>query len=90
MLDATLKSQNSFYAKGTLPAYPLALTNARLGNKQDSLRFLEIAFNNREGDVLSLANERAFDFLRGDPEYMDLVRRAKSPGKPGGITCLWG
>ena len=82
MLEATLKSQNGFYAKGTLPAYSLALTNARLGNKQDTLRYLEIAFNNREGDLLSLGNEPAFDFLHDDPEYVDLVKRVKSPAKP--------
>ena len=82
MLEGTLKSQNRFYAQGTLPVYSLALTNARLGNKQDTLRYLEIALNNREGDLLSLANEPAFDFLHDDPEYMGVVRRAKSSPKP--------
>lgn len=82
MLEATLKSQNSFYAKGTLPAYSLALTNARLGHKQDALRYLGIASNNHEGDLLSLANEPAFDFLHDDPEYMDLLRRTQSSAKP--------
>jgi len=86
MLGATLETQNSFYVQGSLPAYCLALTYARLGNAQDSLRYLETALAKRESALPGLTNERAFDFLRDDPKYQDLVKRVQSSSKPNPLS----
>jgi len=82
MLEATLDAQDSFYVQGTLPAYSLALTYARLERTQDSLRYLETALRKRESALLALGNEEAFDYLHADPQYIDLMKRVHSSPKP--------
>ena len=81
MLEATLESQNALYARGSLPAYSLALTHARLGNKQEALRYLEIALDMRESALLALSNEPSFALLHDDPKYADLLAQIRSSPK---------
>jgi hypothetical protein len=48
--------------------------NALLGNKEQALADLRRAFNNRSGWLVFLEQEPAFDVLKGEPEFQDLVR----------------
>ncbi len=82
MLEATLQVQNSFYKDGSVPAYSLALTYARLGRKQDALRYLKIACDTRESAVLALPNQPNFDGLHDEPRYKELVARVRPAGSP--------
>ena len=75
MLNATLRAQKEFSDKGIVPAYSLAVTYARLGEKQNSLQCLRDAYDKHDSSLLFLATEPAFDFLRDDPDFIDLEAR---------------
>jgi len=82
MLEATLECQNALYERGSLPAYSLALTYARLGNKPEALRYLGIAFDQRESALLALSNEPSFALLHDERKYTDLLAQIRSSPKP--------
>jgi hypothetical protein len=75
MLKDTLRIQKQFYLKGSVPAYAVAVTCARLGKKQDAFQYLKTAFDKRESYLLYLATETAFKNLRDEPEYRTLIKR---------------
>jgi tetratricopeptide (TPR) repeat protein len=75
MLENTLLIQKQFYEKGSMPAYALAVTYARLGKKEEAFQYLETAYNKRENYLLYLAMDTAFKNLRDDPDYRTLVKR---------------
>jgi serine/threonine protein kinase/Flp pilus assembly protein TadD len=62
-----------------LPAlYPAALLTA-LGETDEAFRWLEKAFADRSDYLVYLGREPAFDKLRADPRFKDLVRRIGLP-----------
>ena len=75
MLEYTLRIQKQFYEKGSVSAYTLAATYARLGKKEEAFQYLETAFNKRENYLLYLAMDTAFKNLRGEPNYRTLIQR---------------
>jgi tetratricopeptide (TPR) repeat protein len=75
MLQATLDAQRDLNKKGLLPAYSLAVTYARLGEKQNSLQCLREAYDKHDSSLLFLSTDPAFDFLADDPEFTDLEAR---------------
>jgi hypothetical protein len=75
MLENTLRTQKQFYEKGSLPAYALAVTCARLGKKEEAFQYLETAYNRRENYLLYLAMDTAFKNVRDEPEYRALIER---------------
>jgi Tfp pilus assembly protein PilF len=79
MLRGVLHAQERFNEQGTIPAYSLAVTYARLGNKNDAMRYLKIAYDRRESSFIAITNESAFKPLHSDPQFRDLVARLNSP-----------
>lgn len=75
MLKDTLLMQKQFYEKGSVPAYAVAVTCARLGKKQDAFQYLKTAFDKRENYLSYLASDTAFKNLRDEPEYRTLIER---------------
>ena len=75
MLQATLSAQRDLNRKGLLPAYSLAVTYARLGQKQNSLQCLRQAYDQHDSSLLFLSTDPAFDFVRKDPEFTDIEAR---------------
>jgi hypothetical protein len=75
MLESTLLIQKQFYEKGSVPAYALAVTYARLGKKEEAFQYLETAYNKRENYLLYLAMDAAFKNLRDEPDYRTLIKR---------------
>ena len=75
MLENTLRIQKQFYKKGSLPAYALAVTCARLGRKEEAFQYLGTAYNKRESYLLYLAMDAAFKNYRDEPEYRTLIER---------------
>jgi tetratricopeptide (TPR) repeat protein len=75
MLENTLRIQKQFYEKGSVPAYALAVTYARLGKKEEAFQYLETAYNKRENYLLYLAMDTAFKNLRDEPDYRTLIQR---------------
>ena len=57
--------------------YETARMNALLGNKEQALVDLKRAFNNRSGWLVFLEQEPAFDVLKSEPEFQDLVRHIR-------------
>jgi Tfp pilus assembly protein PilF len=75
MLENTLQLQKQFYENGSVSAYALAVTCARLGKKEETFQYLETAYNKRENFLLFLATDTAFNNLRDEPNYRSLIAR---------------
>jgi pentatricopeptide repeat protein len=55
--------------------YFQALTYAELGDKERAFALMEKLYEIRSHDLLGLKNSPAWDGLRGDPRFQDLLRR---------------
>jgi len=75
MLENALRIQKQFYEKGSMPAYALAVTYARLDKKEEAFQYLKMAYDKRENYLLYLAMDTAFQNLRNEPEYRALIGR---------------
>jgi len=82
MLEATVRVESNLYERNALPAYSLALAYARLGERAQTMRYLETSFERRESGLLELPNQPAFNFIRGDKEYTELMRRVRTSPRP--------
>jgi tetratricopeptide (TPR) repeat protein len=81
MQKGILRAQKRLNSQGAVPAFSLAMTYARLGDKQESLQCLRAAYEKHDSSLLFLSTEPAFDGLRGAPEFDDLLGRV-SPVLP--------
>jgi tetratricopeptide (TPR) repeat protein len=59
--------------------FPVAWIYMGLGDKDRAFEWLEKAYEERTGRLAYLKVERAFDPLRSDPRFEDLVRRLRFP-----------
>jgi Tfp pilus assembly protein PilF len=82
MLEGALRAQKRLNRQGAVPAYSLAMTYARLGEKQYALQYLKAAYEKHECYLVLLSNEPAFDSFRDEPEYRDLAARVSPSAKP--------
>ena len=53
----------------------VAIQYGRLGDKDQALAWLQKAFSVRDPEVVFMNCEPAFDFLRSDYRFQDLMRR---------------
>ena len=60
-------------------AFPIAWVYLGLGNKDRTFEWLEKAYQERASRLVYLKVERAFDTLRLEPRFLDLLRRLKLP-----------
>jgi tetratricopeptide (TPR) repeat protein len=74
MLESLLKSYQALYDQGTGEAFPVAAMYARLGDKQNAMRFLELAHQRKELLMEALPVDDAFIVLRGEPAYQALLK----------------
>ncbi len=65
--------------KRFVSAFIFAGIHVGLGDKDKAFEWLEKAYEERSGRLIYLGVERAFDPLRSDPRFQDLVRRIKLP-----------
>ncbi len=65
--------------KGALQDYAIASVYARLGDKQETLNWLERAFRARDPYLVYLKTDPPFDKFRSDPQVIDLTRRVGLP-----------
>jgi hypothetical protein len=56
-----------------------AFTSAFLGDKEQTLKFLEIAYRERSPWIVFLQKEPVFDFLHSDERYRVLVKKIGLP-----------
>ena len=78
MFEAMLKTQQKLYAEGEASPYVVAATAARLGRKDEALRYLQAAYRDHDADFLSLRLDEPFIGLHDDPEFRRLVQLAES------------
>jgi TolB-like protein/Tfp pilus assembly protein PilF len=60
-------------------AYDVASDYAALGDRDQSLRWLEKSYADRDWRLVEVAVEPRFDVLRSDPRFQDLLRRLNLP-----------
>jgi serine/threonine protein kinase/tetratricopeptide (TPR) repeat protein len=65
--------------RGYVSAYNLAQIHARLGEKSQALESLEQAFNQRDSNLTYVKVEPAFDDMRSDPKFQELLQRLGMP-----------
>jgi len=53
----------------------LAWLYAHLGNKEESFRWLETAYQEHDFNLVTITLEIDFDFMRSDPRFQDLMHR---------------
>jgi hypothetical protein len=71
LLDFNRDPQNNLYG--------LAYTNARLGEREEALGFLERSCERRDVGMLQARVDPDLDPLRDDPRFVDLLRRVGPP-----------
>jgi hypothetical protein len=57
----------------------IAMIYAKLGDKDAAFEWLENAFQERRSDLIFLKVDPAWDSMRSDPRFSDLVRRTGLP-----------
>ena len=81
-LDAAqkmLEQLNELSKQRRVNPYVAGRIYAALGKKDEALRWLEIAYRQRDPWMLLLKTEAGFDDLRSDPRFQDLMRRMNFP-----------
>jgi tetratricopeptide (TPR) repeat protein len=79
MFEATLQVQKKLYAQNLVSPTTLAQTFALLGNKPEALRYLEIAYKQRDSLLLFVQIFPEFDSLHDEPVYRDLLAKMNLP-----------
>jgi DNA-binding winged helix-turn-helix (wHTH) protein/Tfp pilus assembly protein PilF len=86
MFENLRNEQQKLYDQGRFSSLALAGTCALEGNKRDALKYLKIAYDQHEDDVVGIAGNRLFDNLHDDPEMQRIlagvrIQRAVGAGK---------
>ncbi len=73
--QAVLGDLEAIAAKIYVPAYNFALIYVGLGEKQEALKYLEKAFQEREVGMVFIKTDERWDVLRDEPRFQELLRR---------------
>ncbi|MGB8543008.1 MAG: hypothetical protein WCD49_15365 [Candidatus Acidiferrales bacterium] len=79
MLNAMLKEQMSLHEKGQESAYNLAATYAALAEKKEALDNLEISYQKREPEIVSIRIDPWLDNLHDEARYRQLLAKIGLP-----------
>jgi tetratricopeptide (TPR) repeat protein len=71
----TLEYDLKYYERGIGSAVAVAASYARLGEKEQAFEWLEKAFAEHDNEITYLKIETAFDKVKSDPRFPDLLRR---------------
>jgi DNA-binding winged helix-turn-helix (wHTH) protein/Tfp pilus assembly protein PilF len=83
MFENIRNEQQKLYDQGKFSSLALAGSCALEGNKRDALKYLKIAYDQHEDDVVGIAGNRLFDNLHEDPEMQRILAGVKIQGAPG-------
>ncbi len=81
-----MKLANAAKTRYVSPVYP-AMVQTGLGDQEAAFASLEEAFRQRSGWMLFLSVEPAFDALREDRRFIELLRRVQNRGEPAGASA---
>jgi Tfp pilus assembly protein PilF len=79
MFEAELQVEKKLYAQNQIPPTALAQTFAVLGNKAEALRYLKIAYEQRDSQLLFARIFCELDSLHDEPAYHNLLVRMNLP-----------
>ena len=79
MLLNMVRAQKKYFEAGKMSAFFVATTYARLGEKQQALRYLTISFQRHEVAFLAIRVHESLTDLHGDPTFQQLVAQAGLP-----------
>ena len=79
LFAAELSEQKNLYEQGKLSPYWPAQTEARLGNTQESLKYLAICIRSHDDLTLNLAGDQGFASLHRDPAFVQLLANVGLP-----------
>jgi Tfp pilus assembly protein PilF len=82
MLENMLKMQQKFYAEGEMSAFFVASTAARLGRKQEAMRYLQASYQQHDPYFLSIRIAESLTTLHDDANFRKLVEQAGLPPLP--------
>ncbi len=74
LADLTNASKQSYF-----PPYLLGTIHVALGENEQALAWLEVAYTHRDPYLVHLKKDAAFDSLRSDLRFQDLLRRVGFP-----------
>ncbi len=83
MLNEILQTQKAMYSDGSVSAYSLASTYARLGNKPEALKYLGISRDRHETMLMNLRSDPSMKSLYDDPSFRNLLAQIGLPPVPG-------
>ena len=79
MLQNVLDLQKKFYDRGQLSPYFVAETAGFLGDKADTLKYVQIAYDKHDENAHQMANDPAFACVRTEQAYLDLAAKTGIP-----------
>ena len=79
LFEAMLLTQKKLYTQHSLRPTELARTSAVLGHKDEALRYLKDACEQRDGEILFVETFSEFSSLHKEPAYRDLLARMNLP-----------
>jgi DNA-binding winged helix-turn-helix (wHTH) protein/Tfp pilus assembly protein PilF len=79
LFEAQLAEEMQLYKLGKLSPYPVAQTEARLGNRREALKYLTICVQSHDERMLNLNDEPVFASLHDDPAYEQLLAKIPLP-----------
>jgi TolB-like protein/Tfp pilus assembly protein PilF len=77
--EKILEQLNALPKQRYVSSYDVARIHAALGRKDEALRFLESAYQERATFMIWLKTDARFDEFRSDPCFQDLLRRMNFP-----------
>ncbi|PYX97019.1 MAG: hypothetical protein DMG71_04270, partial [Acidobacteria bacterium] len=79
VLQSSLEGLEQVSKQRYVSAYNIAQIHARLQQKDQTLAWLENAFNQRDSQLPYMRVEPAFDEIRSDPRFQQLLQRLSMP-----------
>ena len=81
MLASLVKSYRSMYDAGQGGAFEVAESYARLGDKEQALRYLRLAFERKELWMEALQIDRDLAILHDEPAFLELRKKLGLEGR---------
>jgi DNA-binding winged helix-turn-helix (wHTH) protein/Tfp pilus assembly protein PilF len=79
MLQNMQTLQQKLFDRGLQSPYAVAQTDSLLGNKEGALLYLNIALNKRDEAMVEIASDPAFNTLRDDPAFKEIIAKLGFP-----------
>ena len=79
MFESMLRVQKKLYAQKLMSPVSVAQTCALLGNKDEALQYLKVAYDQHDDLLLSVGLFPALNSLHDEPGYRDLLARMNLP-----------